>query len=96
MSSLGGSVAGGEGVPEKWGPGRPKGSGKKTETPVMTPPTSQKCGRLKGSRNQKTLAALAAAAAPTTTAAAGAALALGGEGVPKRRGLIRLKRIYNF
>jgi hypothetical protein len=52
----------------------------------MTPTASQKRGRLKGSRNQKTLAALTAAAAPTTTAAAGAALALGGEGVLNRRG----------
>jgi hypothetical protein len=88
MSSLGGSAARGEGVPERRGPSRLKGSRKKTETPVAMPPMSQKRGCPKGSRNQKTLAALAAvaAAAPTTIAAAGASLALGGEGVPGRRG----------
>jgi hypothetical protein len=45
-------------------------------------------GRPKGSRNRKTLAALAtaAAAAPTTAAATGAALALDGEDAPKKRG----------
>jgi hypothetical protein len=63
MSSLGNPAVGGEGVPEKRGPGRPKGSGKKTEAPEMSPPASWKCGRPKGSRNQKTLEALAAAAA---------------------------------
>jgi hypothetical protein len=86
MSSLGSPAIGGEGVPEKRGPGRPKGSGKKTEAPEMSPHASRKHGRPKGSRNQKTLAALAAAAAaaPTTTAAAGAALALDGEGVSKK------------
>jgi high mobility group AT-hook protein 2 len=80
MSSLSGSAVGGDGVPE--------GSGKKTEAPEMTPPASQKRGRPKGSRNKKTLAALAAmaAAAATTTAATGVALAPGGEGVPERRG----------
>jgi hypothetical protein len=88
MSSLGGPDAGGEGVPEKRGPDRPKGSGKKTETSVTMPPASQKRGRPMGSRNQKTLAALAAvaAAAPTTAVAAGAALALGGVGAPKKQG----------
>jgi hypothetical protein len=93
MSSLGGSTVGGEGVPEKRGPGRPKGSGKKTEAPEMAPPASRKCGHPKGSRNQKTLVALAAAAtvAPTSTAVAGAALALGGEGIPKKRGPGRLR-----
>jgi hypothetical protein len=86
MSSLGGSITRGEGVPEKRGPDRPKGSGKKTETPVTMPPVSRKHGRPKGSRNQKTLAALAAvvAATPTTTATAGAALALGDEDILKR------------
>jgi hypothetical protein len=85
MSSLGGSAVGGEGVPEKWGPSHLKGSGKKIEAPEMMPPASQKCGRPKGSHNQKTLAALAAATTATTTAS-GAALALGGKGVPKKRG----------
>jgi hypothetical protein len=86
MSSLGGLDAGGEGVSEKWGPGRPKGSGKKAEAPVKTPPMPWKRGHPKGSRNQKNLAALpaAAAAAPTTAVVAGAALALGGEGAPKK------------
>jgi hypothetical protein len=63
MSSLGNPAVGGEGVLEKRGPGRPKGSGKKTEAPEMSQPTSWKCGRPKGSRNHKTLEALAAAAA---------------------------------
>jgi hypothetical protein len=85
MSSLGGSAVGGEGILEKRGPGRPKGSGKKIEAPELTPPASRKRGRPKGSRNQKTLAALAVAAAPITTATAGAAPALCGEGVPKKR-----------
>jgi hypothetical protein len=55
----------------------------------MMPPVSQKHGHPKGSRNQKTLVALAVAAAaatPTTTAATGVALALGGEGVLGKRG----------
>jgi hypothetical protein len=87
MSSLSGSTVGGDGVLEKRGPGRPKRSGKKTEAPEMTPPASRKRGRPKGSRNQKTLAALAAAAAaPATTAVTGVAMALGGEGVPGKRG----------
>jgi hypothetical protein len=76
MSSLSGSAVGGE------------GSGKETEVPEMAPPASWKHGRLKGSRNKKTLAALAAAAttAATITTATGVALALGGEGIPERRG----------
>jgi hypothetical protein len=88
MSSVGGSTVGGDGVLEKRGPDHPKGSGKKIKVPEMMPPASQKCGRPKGSCNQETMAALeaVATAAPTTTAAAGVALALGGEGVPKKRG----------
>jgi hypothetical protein len=55
---------------------------------VMTPPASRKCGRPKGSHNQKTLAALAAAAAaaPTVAAAIGAAPAFGGEGAQRKQG----------
>jgi hypothetical protein len=81
MSSLSGSAVGGDGVPE--------GSGKKDEAPEITPPTSQKRERPKGSRNKKTLVALAAVAAttaPNTIAATGAALAPGGEGVPEKQG----------
>jgi high mobility group AT-hook protein 2 len=73
MSSPSGSAAEGE------------GSGKKTEAPEMVPPASRKRGRPKGSRNKKTLAALAATAV-TPTAATGVALAPGGEGIPSRRG----------
>jgi hypothetical protein len=71
MSSLSGSAAEGE------------GSGKKTEASEMAPPASRKRGHPKGSRNKKTLAALAAAAATavTPTAATGVALVPGGEGV---------------
>jgi hypothetical protein len=88
MSSLGNPAVGGEGVPEKRGPSRPKGSRKKTEALEMSPPASRKCRCPKGSRNQKTLAALVAATAiaPTTIAVAGAALALRSEGAPKKRG----------
>jgi hypothetical protein len=88
LSSLGGPDIGGEGVPEKRGPGRAKGSRKRAEMPVTTPPASRKRGHPKGSRNQKTLAALAAtaAAAPTAAAAAGTAPALGSKGSPKKRG----------
>jgi hypothetical protein len=88
MSSLGGPGTGGEGASEKRGPGRPKGSGKKIASPAAMPPVSHKRGRPNGSRNQKTLVALASAAAATPAAAAsiGAALAIGGEGVPRKRG----------
>jgi hypothetical protein len=85
MSSLGSPTVGGAGAPEKRGPSHPKG--KKIEVPEMSSPASQKCGRPKVSRNQRTLAALAAAAAAITTAAAGAALTLSDEGAPKKRGL---------
>jgi hypothetical protein len=80
MSSLGGPGIGGEGAPEKRRPGRPKGSGKK--------PVSRKRGHPLGSRNQKTLVALAAAAAagPAVAASIGAALAVGGVDVPRKRG----------
>jgi hypothetical protein len=54
---------GGEGAPRKWGPGRPKGSGK-TVAPAAaaTPPLSRRRGRPPGSKNKKTLAALGATA----------------------------------
>jgi hypothetical protein len=85
MSSLSGSAVEGNGVPE--------GSGKKAEALEMMPPVSRKRGRPKGSRNKKTLAALAAAAdaAATTTTATGAALSPAGEGVPEKRGPGRLR-----
>jgi hypothetical protein len=88
MSSLGGPGAGGEGAPEKRGTGRPKGSGKKIISPTATPSMSRKRGRPLGSRNQKTLTALAAAAAaaPAAAASIGVAPAIGGEGVPRKRG----------
>jgi hypothetical protein len=114
MSDLGGPGAGDEGAPEKRRPGRPKGSGKKIKSPAATPPVSYKCGCPLGSRNQKTLAALAAAAiavptgvasataaaaastdaaaaTPITAASIRAAPAIGGEGVPGKRGLDRPK-----
>jgi hypothetical protein len=54
---------GGEGVPEKWGPGRPRGSRRKTvPTTAAAPSSSRRHGRPPGSRNKKTLAALGAAA----------------------------------
>jgi hypothetical protein len=88
MSSLGsGSLGvGGEGASERRGPGCPKGSGTKPASPAAVPLTSRKRGRPKGSRNQKTLAALAATAVATSAAATsvGAAPAAGGEGVPAK------------
>jgi hypothetical protein len=88
MSSPGGPSAESEGVLEKRGPGRPKGSRKKVAMLATTLPVSRKCGRPMGSHNQKTLVALAAgaAAAPTAAAAIGAAPALGGEGAPRKWG----------
>jgi hypothetical protein len=100
MSSFGGLGAGGEGAPEKRKPGHPKGSGKKVEGPAAALVGSCKRGRPLGSRNQKTLAALAAAAAavpagvasataaaaPVAVASIGAAPAVDGEGVPRKRG----------
>jgi hypothetical protein len=47
-------------VPRKRGPGRSKGSGKKVATVAMVAPSPARCrGRLPGSKNKKTLAALA-------------------------------------
>jgi hypothetical protein len=88
MSSPEGLDAGGEGVPEKRGPGRPKGSVKTAAMPATTMLASGKRGRPKGSRNQKTLAALAvvAAAAPNAAAAARVAPSLGDEGALRKRG----------
>jgi hypothetical protein len=51
------------GIPEKWGPGCPKGSGRKTvPAAVATPSSPRRHGRPSGSKNKKTLAALEAAA----------------------------------
>jgi hypothetical protein len=80
MSSLSGSAAGGDKILE--------GSEKEAKAPEMTPPASWKHGRPKGSRNKKTLEALAAAAAiaPFTSAVTRAARAPGDMGVPGKRG----------
>jgi hypothetical protein len=80
MSSLSGSAVGGDKVPE--------GSKKEATAPETTPPASRKCGRPKGSRNKKTLEALAstAAIAPSTSVATRATRAPGDVGVPKKRG----------
>jgi hypothetical protein len=82
MSSLSGSAVGGDKIPE--------GSEKGATAPEMTPPTSRKRGRPKGSRNKKTLEALAAAAAaavaPSTSAATRTARVPGDAGVPEKRG----------
>jgi hypothetical protein len=98
MSSLEGPGTGGEGAPEKRRPGRPKGREKKAESPVATPLVSRKRGRPLGSRNLKTLAALAAVAAtvpavaasvgaaPAVAASVGAVPAVGGVDVPRKRG----------
>jgi hypothetical protein len=51
MSSPRDPSAEGEGVLEKRGPGRPKGSGKKIAIPTTMPLVSRKRGRPKGSRN---------------------------------------------
>jgi hypothetical protein len=80
MSSLSGSAIGGDKVPER--------SEKEAEAPEMSPPASRKRGRPKGSRNKKTLEALAAmaAAAPSTSVAPRATGVPGDAGVPERRG----------
>jgi hypothetical protein len=63
MCAIGGPGVGGEGVPEKQKPGRLKGSGKKAVAAAAVAPSSAPCrGRPPGSKNKKTLAALAAAA----------------------------------
>jgi high mobility group AT-hook protein 2 len=54
---------GGEGVLEKWGPGHPRGSGRKAApTAAVAPSPSRRHGRPPGSKNKKTLTALGAAA----------------------------------
>jgi hypothetical protein len=80
MSSLSGSVIGGDKIP--------KGSEREVKVPETMPPTSRKRGRPKGSRNKKTLEALTATAtvAPSTSAATWAAKAPGEVGIPERRG----------
>jgi hypothetical protein len=80
MSSLSGSAASGDKVLE--------GSKKEVEAPEMAPPVSQKRGRPKGSRNKKTLEALAAAAtiAPSASTVTRVARAPGDAGVPEKRG----------
>jgi hypothetical protein len=85
MSSLSGSAVGGDKVLE--------GSEKEAKAPETSPPTSRKRGRPKGSRNKKTLEALAAAAAiaPPTSVATRATRAPGDVGVPEKRGPSRPK-----
>jgi hypothetical protein len=80
MSSLSGFAADGDKVPER--------SEKEAQAPETVPPASRKHGRPKGSRNKKTLEALAAAAtvAPSTFVATWAARAPGDVGVPEKRG----------
>jgi hypothetical protein len=80
MSSLSCSTVGGDKIPE--------GSEKGAKALEMTPPASRKRGRPKGSRNKKTLEALASAAAvaPSTSAATRAARAPGDVGVREKRG----------
>jgi hypothetical protein len=80
MSSLSGSTVGGDKVPE--------GSEKEAKAPEMLPPASRKRGRPKGSRNKKTLEALAAAAAvaPSTSVVTRATRAPGDMDVPEKRG----------
>jgi hypothetical protein len=75
MSSLSGSAASGDKVPE--------GSKKEVKAPEMAPPASQKRGRPKGSRKKKTLEALTAAAivAPSASAVTRAARTSGDAGV---------------
>jgi hypothetical protein len=79
MSSLSGSAASGEKVPE--------GSKEEVRAPEMAPSASRKRGRPKGSRNKRTLEALAAmaAAAPSTFVAPRATGAPSDAGVPKKR-----------
>jgi hypothetical protein len=80
MSSLSGSANSGDKVPA---------DGEKEDVaPEMSPPASRKRGRPKGSRNKKTLEALAvrAAAAPSASVAPRATGAPGDAGAPERRG----------
>jgi hypothetical protein len=71
MSSLSGSAAGGDKVSKK--------GEKEAQAPETVPPASRKRGRPKGSRNKKTLEALAAVAAvaPSTSVTTWAARAPG-------------------
>jgi hypothetical protein len=78
MSSLSGSAASGDKIPE--------GSKEEVEAPETTPSTSRKRGRPKGSRNKSTLEDLAAkaAAAASTSVAPQAAGAPSDAGVPEK------------
>jgi hypothetical protein len=80
MSSLSSFTVGGDKVPE--------GSEKVAKAPEMSPPASRKRGRPKGSRNKKTLEALAAVAAvaPSTSVATRATRAPGDVGIPEKWG----------
>jgi hypothetical protein len=80
MSSLSGSAIGGVKISDR--------SEKEAQVPETVAPASRKRGRPKGSRNKKTLEALAAAAtvAPSSSIATQAARALGDAGIPKKRG----------
>jgi hypothetical protein len=79
MSSPSGSTASGDKVPE--------GSKEEVEAPETAPSTSRKRGRLKGSRNKRTLEALVAkaAAAASTSVAPQAARGSGVTGIPEKR-----------
>jgi hypothetical protein len=59
------------GVPEKWRPGRPKGSGKKTASAdAAAPSSSRRHGRPLGSKNKKAPAVFKVAATPARPRAA--------------------------
>jgi hypothetical protein len=64
VASIGAAPAiGSEGIPRKRGSGRLKGSGKKAATvATVAPSPARRCGLPPGSKNKKTLAALAAIA----------------------------------
>jgi hypothetical protein len=65
-------------VPEKRKPDRPKGSGKKTvAVAAATPSSAPRHGRPPGSKNKKTLAALAAAASESVRPSAAASSLVG-------------------
>jgi hypothetical protein len=80
MSSLSGSAASGDKVPE--------GSKEEVKAPETAPSVSRKCGRPKGSRNKSTLEALAAKAA----AAASTFVAPQATGAPSDAGVLEKRR----
>jgi hypothetical protein len=64
-------ASGDTGIPEKWRPGRPKGSGKKTASAAAAAPSSSRHrGRPPGSKNKKAPAVFRVAATPAGPRAA--------------------------